>query len=73
MRLQLKGSAKAFADVVRPHLTAHLNPPTNAQARQQVAPLSSAIDDLRKLGELLQMDLITREEFDVKKRELLGQ
>ena len=66
-----KGSAKAFADVVRPHLTAHLNPSNNTQARQQAAPLSSAIDDLRKLGELLQMDLITREEFDVKKRELL--
>ena len=62
-----KGSAKAFADVVRPDLGA----PSDVRVVQQAAPHNSAIDDLRKLGELLQMRLITQEEFDTKKAQLL--
>ena len=62
-----KGSAKAFADVVRPHLSV----PSDVRVVQQAPPQSSAIDDLRKLGELLQMGLITQEEFDTKKAQLL--
>ena len=62
-----KWSAKAFADVVRSHLTTHLNPSSNVQVVQQ----SSPIDEVRKLGELLQMRLITQAEFDAKKSQLL--
>ena len=63
-----KGSAKAFADVVRPHLSV----PSDVRVVQQAPPQSSAIDDLRKLGELLQMGLISQEEFDTEKAQLLN-
>ena len=63
-----KESAKAFADVVRPHLTAHLNSFSGAPVSSQV----SYLDEIRKLGDLLQMGLITQEEFDATKSQLLG-
>ena len=62
--VQSKWSAKAFAAVVE----SHLNPPDGVRA----TPKTSTIDDLRKLAELLRMGLVTREEFDAKKSELLG-
>lgn len=43
----------------------------NAMA-QQNAPASSAMDELKKLKELLDMGIVTQEEFDAKKKQLLG-
>lgn len=36
------------------------------------APVASAADELKKFKELLDMDVITQEEFDAKKKQLLG-
>ena len=38
----------------------------------QNAPATSAMDELRKLKELLDMGIVTQEEFDAKKKQLLG-
>lgn len=43
----------------------------NATANQN-APASSAMDELKKLKELLDMGIVTQEEFDAKKKQLLG-
>lgn len=39
---------------------------------QQNAPAASAMDELKKLKELLDMGIVTQEEFDAKKKQLLG-
>ena len=41
-------------------------------APQVVAPLISTADELKKFKELLDSDVITQEEFDIKKKQLLG-
>lgn len=41
-------------------------------APQQAAPVQSTADELKKYKELLDADIITQEEFDDKKRQLLG-
>ena len=38
----------------------------------QAAPASSPMDELKKLKELLDMGIVTQEEFDAKKKQLLG-
>lgn len=43
----------------------------NATANQN-APATSAMDELKKLKELLDMGIVTQEEFDAKKKQLLG-
>ncbi len=43
----------------------------NASA-SAAAPASSAMDELKKLKELLDMGIVTQEEFDAKKKQLLG-
>ncbi len=40
--------------------------------QQQNAPAISAMDELKKLKELLDMGIVTQEEFDAKKKQLLG-
>jgi len=45
-----------------------LKTPKSAAAIQQ----TSAADELRKFKELLDMGVITQEEFDAKKKQLLG-
>jgi hypothetical protein len=37
-----------------------------------VVPASSPIDDIKKYKELLDIGIITQEEFDAKKKQLLG-
>ena len=39
---------------------------------EKTAPASSAADEIKKFKELLDMGAITREEFDAKKKQLLG-
>lgn len=41
-------------------------------APQQAAPVQSTADELKKYKELLDTNIITQEEFDDKKRQLLG-
>ena len=64
-----KDSVKPFVDCVRGHLEA-------AHAPQTVAPHSapplSAADEIEKLASLLERGILTQEEFDAKKRQLLG-
>ena len=59
-----KSSAKAFADVVRSHLAPPARPSNDTR--------NSPIDDLSKLAVLLEKGLVTREEFDAKKAQILG-
>ena len=41
-------------------------------AETPAVPAASAIDELKKLKELLDMGIVTQEEFDAKKKQLLG-
>lgn len=41
-------------------------------AETPAAPAASAMDELKKLKELLDMGIVTQEEFDAKKKQLLG-
>ena len=73
-----KESARTFADAVRPHLIAQPNSRNRAQEPREApssdprtSELSSRIDEVHQLGELLQKGLITRSEFDKKKSQLL--
>ena len=48
--------------------------PVSADSAQAAAPApaSDPYEELKKLKELLDMDIITKEEFDAKKKQLLG-
>lgn len=46
--------------------------PTAAISDAPAAPAASALDEVKKLKELLDMGVITQEEFDAKKKQLLG-
>ena len=60
-----KRAVKPFVDFVRGHLQA-----THSATPLQT-PVSSA-DEIAKLAGLMERGLLTREEFDAKKRQLLG-
>ena len=44
----------------------------SAKEQASVAPQVSVTDELKKFKELLDLDIITQEEFDAKKKQLLG-
>jgi predicted Zn-dependent peptidase len=44
----------------------------NAPATTVIQNTFSVADEIKKFKELLDMDIITQEEFDAKKKELLG-
>ncbi len=64
-----KDSVKPFVDCVRGHLEAAHAP--QASAPQPAAPLSAA-DEIEKLASLMERGVLTQEEFDAKKKQLLG-
>jgi len=69
-----KGDGKEMADHVRQRLSA-LTPSTASTGNGQSAVASPAMDipdQIRKLGELRDSGVVTPEEFDVKKAELLA-
>ena len=51
---------------------ARLTAQATAQVLPQTVPVVSVADELKKFKELLDLDIITREEFDAKKKQLLG-
>ncbi len=65
-----KDSVKPFVDCVRGHLEAAHAP--QAVAAPQPAPPLSAADEIEKLASLLERGILTQEEFDPKKKQLLG-
>ena len=65
-----KDSVKPFVDCVRGHLEAAHAP--QAVAAPQPAPPLSAADEIEKLASLLERGILTQEEFDAKKKQLLG-
>jgi len=65
-----KDSVKPFVDCVRGHLEAAHAP--QAVAAPQTAPPLSAADEIEKLASLLERGFLTQEEFDAKKKQLLG-
>lgn len=65
-----KDSVKPFVDCVRGHLEAAQAP--QAVAAPQPAPPLSAADEIEKLASLLERGILTQEEFDAKKKQLLG-
>lgn len=65
-----KDSVKPFVDCVRAHLEAAHAP--QAVAAPQTAPPLSAADEIEKLASLLERGILTQEEFDAKKKQLLG-
>ena len=65
-----KDSVKPFVDCVRGHLEAAHAP--QAAAPQPVASPLSAADEIEKLASLKERGILTQEEFDAKKRQLLG-
>ena len=64
-----KESVRPFVDCVRGRLEAAHAP--QASAPQPAAPLSAA-DEIEKLASLLERGILTQEEFDAKKKQLLG-
>lgn len=65
-----KDSIRPFVDCVRGHLEAAHAP--QAVAAPQPAPPLSAADEIEKLASLLERGILTQEEFDAKKKQLLG-
>jgi len=64
-----------FYDAVPPRTIVHENPKNKpAQPVAPAAPVqqTSSLDEIKKLKELLDLGLITQEEFDAKKKQLLG-
>ena len=64
-----KDSVKPFVDCVRAHMETVFAAPE--QVIKQAAPASAA-DEIEKLAGLLEKGFITQDEFDGKKRQLLG-
>ena len=63
-----KYSVKPFVDCVRTHLeTASVQ-----AAAQVVAPAASSADEIEKFAGLLEKGILTHDEFDAKKKQLLG-
>ena len=65
-----KDSVKPFVDCVRGHLEAAHAP--QAVAISSSAPPLSVADEIEKLASLLERGILTQEEFDAKKKQLLG-
>ena len=65
-----KEAVKPFVDCVRGHLDA-AHAPQAAAPHPVAAPLSVA-DEIEKLASLKERGILTQEEFDAKKRQLLG-
>lgn len=65
-----KDSVKPFVDCVRGHLEAAHAP--QAAAPQPATAQLSVADEIEKLASLLERGILTQEEFDAKKRQLLG-
>ena len=66
MEMIAKSEIKTFVDCVRSHLLPHAGY-DNADPRQM-----DNLDQLLKLNELLQAGILTQEEFDTRKAQLLG-
>ena len=71
-----KDDAKRFSDCVRPHLPGQVGSQHAQQAATPVSPpvsnLDSVVSDLEKLAGLLERGILSQEEFDAKKKQLLG-
>ena len=65
-----KKSVKPFVDCVRVHLEMAYG--QNTSGREQPVAFASAADEIEKLAGLLEKGILTQEEFDAKKRQLLG-
>ena len=65
-----KESAKLFADAVRGLVKAH--EVTQVSIEGQQANTSTAADELGEWGKHLKDGIVTQDEFDIKKRQLLG-
>ena len=65
-----KKSVQPFVSCVRIHMEAVSNPanPTGEQPQHAV----SVADEIEKFGRLLESGILTQEEFDAKKKQLLG-
>ena len=63
------------AETIAEHINKKLSEIRNGIMQHQTAsitPASSPADEIRKYKELLDMDAITKEEFDLKKKQILG-
>ena len=63
------------AETIAEHINKKLSEFRNGIMQHQTAsitPASSPADEIRKYKELLDMDAITKEEFDLKKKQILG-
>ena len=65
-----KNSVQPFVNCGRTHMEAVSNPanPTGEQPQHAV----SVADEIEKFGRLLESGILTQEEFDAKKKQLLG-
>ena len=67
-----KSEVQPFVDCVRSHLDEPLAPQPAQVVQPGPVPQPSNLDDLERLAGLLERGLVTREEFDAKKKQLLG-
>ena len=65
-----KDSVKPFVDCVRSYMDSAAVPSSPALPQPQSAV--SVADEIEKFGKLLESGILTQEEFDTKKRQLLG-
>ncbi len=66
-----KDSAKLFADSVR-HYVEDLHAEMAQQTNRKAESVLSAAEEIEKFASLLERGILTQEEFDTKKRQLLG-
>ncbi len=66
------GKCREMMDILRQNDILDLLQKSKNQAAIPAAPAVSAADELKKLKELLDMGIITQEDFDAKKKQLLG-
>ncbi len=68
-----KESAQWFASIVKAHLdVAHGSMPQTAQPTQRSNPPMPVADEIEKLAALVQKGILSQNEFDAKKKQLLG-
>ncbi len=69
---QMHAIAVNLMQLINPNIQEEFNGTSNCLAETQAEPVMSGVEEIKKYKELLDMGIITEEEFAVKKHELLG-
>ena len=67
-----KETAKMFSDKAREQVKIFKDAPKNVAFSNRDIVVKSVVEQMKEMKELLDLDIITQEEFDLKKKQLLG-